>query len=113
MMQRIPNGIAKEAKEELQKLSWNEIRPGVFKRELEWFSYVVKEQKYHCQECKDPNVWAMGFMVIDSLWKQVCPNNGMICLICFEKLLGRQLIIDEFKDVPLNAYIKYLLRTRS
>lgn len=51
-----------------------------------------------CYDCGS-SPWDMGedFYVNDKLWKQVMPLDGIICIGCFEKRLGRQLTKKDFK----------------
>lgn len=39
------------------------------------------------------------FYVHDELWRAVCPDNGVICIGCFEQRLGRQLTGADFKSL--------------
>lgn len=43
-------------------------------------------------------------MVNHSLWRQAHPTiDGMLCLNCLEKRIGRSLCPEDFMDVPLNS----------
>lgn len=51
-----------------------------------------------CIDCKCLP-WSIGedFYVNDKLWKSTVPDNGIICIECFEKRLGRKLTKRDFK----------------
>jgi hypothetical protein len=43
------------------------------------------------------------YMLKNRLWKRINPSvDGMLCLPCAEKRLGRSLSRKDFKDIPLN-----------
>lgn len=58
-------------------------------------------RKPHMLSCYDCGCmpWDEGedFYVNDKLWAQVMPMNGIICIECFEKRLGRKLRKKDFK----------------
>ncbi len=50
------------------------------------------------------------YMLEDSVWLTAWPQRrGLLHLSCVEQLLGRTLIADDFKDIPMNSAIRYLL----
>lgn len=58
-----------------------------------------------CLDCKR-NVTDLEemFMVFDEVWLEVVRNRqGMLCVKCFEKRLGRQLVHGDFTHCHLNA----------
>ncbi len=58
-------------------------------------------RKPHMLSCYDCGCmpWDMGedFYVNDKLWKKIMPLDGIVCVGCFEKRLGRQLTLKDFK----------------
>lgn len=72
-----------------------------------------KRSKRHCRKC-GVNTSDIGeyYMVHDDLWQGVIDRwkipadqygqVGMICIGCFEKLLGRQLTSQDFTDCEAN-----------
>lgn len=43
------------------------------------------------------------FMVHDDVWLEANPaSDGMLCLGCLEKRLGRPLVAEDFTDAPVN-----------
>ena len=69
-----------------------------------------------CLDC-DEDVIEMGemFMVRDDVWLEANPDsNGMLCVGCIEKRLGRRLETGDFTDVEINrtGHRSHRLRTR-
>lgn len=58
-------------------------------------------------ECKDCSVNTMDideyYMVWDPIWQQAGNPNGMLCIGCLEKRLGRELCAKDFSDALINA----------
>lgn len=83
-----------------------EVRPGVFRRRG---SDKPRPDYYICQDCRqhDP----IGFMVEDDVWEAAGLGQGIICIPCLETRLGRKLVIQDFKAVPMNnaLFLGYLL----
>lgn len=56
-----------------------------------------------CQDCPTEICFDNYYMVHDSLWKQAHPNvQGMLCLPCLEKRVGRRLVMGDFIDAVVN-----------
>ncbi len=50
------------------------------------------------------------YMLEDSVWLTIWPQRrGLLHLSCVEQLLGRILVVNDFKDIPMNSAIRYLL----
>jgi hypothetical protein len=60
---------------------------------------------YICMDCSaDTNKHEQYYALKDRLWRRINPAvDGMLCLPCAEKRLGRPLSRPDFKDVPVNA----------
>jgi hypothetical protein len=43
-----------------------------------------------------------SFLVNHELWKQVIPEDGVVCIFCFQKRLGRPLTLADFTVHPIN-----------
>lgn len=86
---------------------WIEVRPGVLERTVTHGKVKGIKQKYQCFKCKTE--WPMGFMLRQDLWKRIAPNNGCLCLICVESLLGRKLTASDLTDAPINREWKHFL----
>lgn len=66
----------------------------------EFYHYI----KMSCHEChvdirKDKTNF---YMVQDQLWYEFGVGKGYLCLPCFEKRLGRPLVLEDFPDVTCN-----------
>lgn len=48
------------------------------------------------------------YMVQNELWEEAKagPDEGMLCIGCLEKRLGRELTAKDFTDCPLNASVR-------
>lgn len=60
----------------------------------------------HCIDC-DVNTEDIGeyYMVHVGVWpKEIGPHNGMLCIGCLEKRIGRQLTPEDFTLCPLNTF---------
>jgi hypothetical protein len=60
---------------------------------------------FFCMDCDvDTYVNQQFYMLKDRLWKRINPSvDGMLCLPCAEKRLGRSLSRKDFKDVRVNT----------
>jgi hypothetical protein len=61
--------------------------------------------RFFCVDC-DADTYAneQFYMLKDRLWKRINPSiDGMLCLPCAEKRLGRPLSRRDFKKVPVNS----------
>lgn len=60
-----------------------------------------------CIECEE-YIGADYYMVRNDVWRKAVPERkGQLHLTCLEKRLGRQLVMDDFTDVPLNNLIRF------
>ncbi len=60
--------------------------------------------------CMDCAGWtAITFMINKKVWGEIFPDNeGIICIKCFEKRLGRSVVIEDFSDytaAPVNEML--------
>jgi len=55
-------------------------------------------------ECADCGAYGRGWVVKDEVWEEGAGDDAadFLCMICFQKRLGRQLEPADFKGVPLN-----------
>ena len=60
--------------------------------------------RFFCMDCDaDTYVSQQYYVLKDRLWKRINPSiDGMLCLPCAEKRLGRSLTRRDFKNVPNN-----------
>ena len=56
-----------------------------------------------CLDCKVPT-WDEYYMLHDETWAAtgMQSQGGQLCIGCCENRLGRQLVLADFTDVPLN-----------
>ncbi len=66
----------------------------------------VKRGKFLCLDCGwDVRKTGEYYMLRDALWKRINPaDDGMLCIACAEKRLGRQLKPSDFTDAPCNDF---------
>lgn len=90
-----------------------EIRPGVKRRSVKHVGETYSETLRYCADCGIECFSTEHIMcpiVLDELWKIVAPNNGILCLLCFEKRLGREIKSSDLKPgVPMNSLFNLLL----
>lgn len=62
-------------------------------------------RRFLCVDCGVDTGKAHEFYFVDTkLWLSVMPSiNGMLCVGCLEKRLGRQLRASDFPDVTINS----------
>lgn len=60
--------------------------------------------KHREPECVDCGAYGHGWMAQDDVWEEGAgeDHHDFLCLICFQKRLGRPLVPADFKGVPLN-----------
>lgn len=63
-----------------------------------------KPNPFECMDChKDTGASGEYYMLIDALWQSIVPDKqGMLCIECVEKRLGRRLRSLDFSPAPLN-----------
>lgn len=88
----------------IAKEDWTVIAPGVKERTIQLGKYKGKQVSHYCQDCLTP--FPEMFMVRNQLWQQM-GLDGLICIDCFERRLGRPLTRRDFSSAPIN---KFLLR---
>ena len=61
--------------------------------------------RFLCMDCrKDTDESQEYYMLEDALWQSLVPDiDGMLCLDCVERRLGRELSHADFSSVPVNA----------
>jgi hypothetical protein len=76
------------------------------------------DKTFLCLDCKiDTAELDEYYLVRDEVWREANPQgDGMLCISCLEKRLGRELTHDDFAFVPLNLIALFrgsdLLRER-
>lgn len=60
--------------------------------------------------CGKEHLLCGNYMVTDELWEKHGNKDGMICLPCFESMVGRALTSADFKLVPINIEILHILK---
>jgi Protein of unknown function (DUF3085) len=65
----------------------------------------IDHPQFFCLDCDSDTFLSQEYyMLKDRLWKQIHPKiEGMLCLKCAERRLGRALTGQDFKRVPLNT----------
>jgi len=58
-----------------------------------------------CQDCKCYHYEAAYYMVTDKVWQASGVINGLLCLYCLTKRIGRKLVRDDFTSAPCNKYL--------
>lgn len=80
--------------------SWEQVRPGVEIKRVEFRGLVLEINRFFCQDC---NVaYPLGFMADMGVWHSL-GLHGWICLDCFVKRLGRPLDERDLSAAPMNA----------
>ena len=71
--------------------------------------WVEFEAGWLCLDCNGHTLeMDEYYMVQFHVWKEANPeNDGMLCISCLEKRLGRILVPDDFLDCPLNQMALY------
>ena len=60
-----------------------------------------------CLDCKiDTDEINEYYMIQHTLWENHVKSDGMLCISCLEKRLGRSLVRNDFLDCPLNDFIR-------
>lgn len=77
-------------------------RPGVVSRTAEFKGMEMSVVRMFCQDCQAP--FPTLFMVQDWLWRHL-GLEGIICLDCFERRLGRPLAAQDFKEPKYNGFL--------
>jgi len=74
--------------------------------ELHWHDEMPNVM---CLDCNINTVTSGEYyMVHNHVWSQtgIGPYDGMLCIICLEKRIGRKLTSQDFTDYPVNANTK-------
>jgi hypothetical protein len=55
---------------------------------------------FHCVDCDKDTLGGEYYMVSDELWAAAgMGREGMLCLACLERRIGRELAIDDFTSI--------------
>lgn len=67
----------------------------------------ISRDRYRCMDCGiDSDAIGEFYMVKREVWATAVPTferDGMLCIGCLEKRLGRELTPKDFTDCPLNT----------
>ena len=59
----------------------------------------------YCEVCF---TWKNTFyMVKKPIWEKHSMGHSILCLECFQEMIGRKLTIDDFPDLPINDSLHY------
>ena len=94
---------AKEDADLTRKGESQEISPGHSVRIDFYNNYPVAEHERKCQDCRLKNT--MVYMADDDIWKSAGLDDGICCVGCLAKRLGRKLEITDFKESKVNRQI--------
>lgn len=104
-------GDRKAVRDGLKALPWRPVvdSPGKYVRG----PYVYRDVEFHatvttCFDCGEE--WPHTFMAVDSLWNSVASKKTALCIVCFEKRLGRGLRASDLMSTPANRAFIHLLR---
>ena len=62
-------------------------------------------RRFYCLDCGFDTYYGEYYMLADKLWLQANPKiDGMLCIGCVEKRLGRKLKKEDFINCPLNSF---------
>jgi hypothetical protein len=60
-------------------------------------------RSFRCLDCQRYTFDEYYYMLLDEVWLSANPKRGgMLCIICVERRLGRSLMPEDFKDLPIN-----------
>lgn len=113
-----------DQKRKAKASAWEIIRPGIKKRSVYVYGGEFSEKRFFCQDCETVSD-LIDFVVNDFIWregmgKKIDPTSnfewqgkpetinqnkaeGIICIHCFEKRLGRKLCLDDLvPDIGIN-----------
>lgn len=62
--------------------------------------------EFNCLDChRNTSQMNEYYMVQFHLWHEFVPeHNGMLCIGCLERRMGRELVGKDFTDAPINEY---------
>jgi len=110
-------------KKMLKEKEWKEVRPGCLEKSAIYpydaadgkpMKMKFTEKEWVCCKCrcKDPSLFTLN----EVPWKELMPNDGVICLKCLDNLAmekwGRRIFPEDLKDIPANQDFIYLLEYR-
>ena len=72
--------------------------------ETERAARLKEERAFHCLDCDVDTLAIREYYVVhDELWKRANPViEGMLCIGCLERRLGRRLQLEDFRDVAFH-----------
>ena len=85
-------------------MAWRPVLPGDWR---DWRIGRLAKYRHNNQLCLDCGIDTMAtdeyYMVLDDVWLKGVPDGqGMLCIGCLEKRLGRQLVASDFIAAPIN-----------
>lgn len=72
-----------------------------------WLGQADKMPPKPCLRCGE-KAWS-DYMVTDTVWAEagLKHHDGFLHVDCLERVLGRKLRIEDFKDVPINRPLRF------
>lgn len=101
-----------------KEIPWKAVRPGVLQKDATVTvvsagvsqEVTLTKSEWICQTCKAPLSLKNDSPVLkDSLWKELYPENGVVCSDCLEQKLGRVITEDDLKP---NVAVNVMFRNR-
>ena len=69
----------------------------------DWNRDWTKDKKWFCHDCQaHTGVIGDYYMVTDALWETYGCKDGMLCISCLEKRIGRELDPEDFTEALVN-----------
>lgn len=64
---------------------------------------MYDDDGFNCVDCRI-NTWVINeyYMIRNNLWSKYGPQDGMLCIGCLEKRMGRKLTPNDFTNAPVN-----------
>lgn len=61
-------------------------------------------EEFDCLDCRlNTHLENEYYMLLDEIWLEAHPeDDGMLCVTCVERRLGRKLLPADFANVPIN-----------
>jgi hypothetical protein len=69
------------------------------------FPVIARAEDFLCHDCGTDTLCWEYYMVWDETWDRVGVDarDGILCIECLERRLGRMLCAEDFTDAPING----------